>query len=147
MSLDPGAPARASVTAVTSSKPQPVVVEAAFEIVERNEIVYDDPDAGPKLTRVTMSKRYAGAIDGFGTVEVLTAQGERGSGYVASERVVGSLDGQEGTFVVQHAGLADDDTLNASGRIVPYSGTGELADIRGEARESRMGVLSLEYLL
>ena len=116
-------------------------------MVERNETVYDDLDPGPQLTRVTIRKRYSGVIDGFGIVQVLTAQGEHGSGYVASERVVGRLDGHEGSFVIQHFGLADGDIMSAAGRIVPHSGTEDLADIQGDARESQLGVLTLEYVL
>ena len=47
------------------------------------------PQPGPKLKRITIQKRYRGPIQGTGVAEVLLAQGESGSGYVASERVVG----------------------------------------------------------
>ncbi|MEP6559522.1 MAG: DUF3224 domain-containing protein [Nakamurella sp.] len=65
-----------------------VAVDAGFEILEVQEEPYDEPEVGPKLARVTVSKRYQGAIDGTGVAHVLTVQGAQGGGYVASERVV-----------------------------------------------------------
>src|SRR3954469_7424292 len=92
-------------------------VEARFEIVEFDETVYEEPADGPKLTRVTIKKRYQGTIDGTGVAHVLTAQGAAGGGYVASERIEGTLDGRRGTFVIQHHGLADGDAQTSDGHI------------------------------
>ena len=128
-------------------KPRQVTVEAEFEITSFEETVYEEPEAGPKLTRVTIHKRYQGVIDGTGVATVLTAQGDAGGGYVASERIEGTLDGREGTFVIQHSGLADGDEQSSAGSIVPASGTGGLAGIRGEAMERRFKVLTLSYEL
>lgn len=120
-------------------------IEAKFENVDWNEAPYDDPADGPKLVRITISKRYSGAVEGTGVAEVLAVQGAEGSGYVASERVVGSLSGRAGTFVIQHGGLADSANLSTFGTIVPRSGTGDLTGITGRATEATQGVLTLEY--
>lgn len=122
-------------------------IDASFEITEWDETVYDEPDEGPKLTRVRISKRYHGAIEGSGVVSVLTAQGDSGAGYVASERIEGTLDGRAGTFVIQHGGLAYGTEQSSFGSIVPGSGTGELAGISGHAKEAQQEVLSLVYTL
>ena len=122
-------------------------VEARFEIIDWTEESYDEPDVGPKLTRVTVSKRYQGAIIGTGVAHVLTTQGTDGGGYVASERVVGTLDGNDGTFVVQHGGLADGDDQSTYGSVIPGSGTGGLVGIQGSAAEKTEGVMTLEYTL
>jgi hypothetical protein len=122
-------------------------VEAKFEIVSFEETEYDVPADGPKLTRVRIQKRYQGTIDGTGVTEVLTAQGEAGGGYVASERIDGVLDGRRGTFVIQHHGLADGADQRSDGSIVPHSGTGELASIAGRAMEREFQVLTLRYTL
>src|SRR5919206_1961899 len=87
-----------------------------------DEAAYDEPSEGPKLTRVTIRKTYRGAIQGHGVAEVLTSQGPDGSGYVASERIEGTLDGRLGTFVIQHGGLADRNGQSTFGAIVPGSG-------------------------
>lgn len=122
-------------------------LRASFEITEWTETPYDEPTEGPKLTRVTIRKRYAGAIVGSGVADVLTAQGPEGGGYVASERIDGSLDGRQGTFVIQHGGLADGDEQTTFGSIVPGSGTGRLIGIAGTAAEAEQGVLTLVYTL
>lgn len=122
-------------------------IEAAFEIVDFDEKVYEEPGDGPKRTRVTIRKRYSGVIEGTGIAEVLTVQGAAGGGYVASERIEGTLDGRQGTFVILHNGLADGDDLSSSGRIVPNSGTGGLSGISGEAMERQFQVLTLVYTL
>lgn len=118
-------------------------IQAAFEITEYGESVYDEPVEGPKLTRVTITKRYSGVIEGTGVAEVLTSQGEGGGGYVASERIEGTLEGRRGTFVIQHWGLADGAEQSSEGSIVPHSGTGELAGISGRAMEREFKVLTL----
>ncbi|MFI7703689.1 DUF3224 domain-containing protein [Nonomuraea sp. NPDC049480] len=118
-------------------------VKATFEIAEFDENVYDERAEAPKLTRVTIRKRYQGVIEGTGVAEVLTAQGDAGGGYVASERIEGTLDGRQGTFVIQHWGLADGAEQSSEGSIVPNSGTGELVGIAGRAMEREFQVLTL----
>ncbi len=122
-------------------------LEAPFEITEWDETVYEEPAEGPKLTRITIRKRYHGAIEGSGVVEVLTAQAAAGAGYVASERVEGTLDGRQGTFVIQHGGLAEGTDQSSYGNIVPTSGTGGLSNISGHAKEVQQKVLTLVYTL
>ncbi|PXX55647.1 uncharacterized protein DUF3224 [Nocardia tenerifensis] len=122
-------------------------VEALFQIIDFNETVYGEPETGPKLTRVRIRKTYSGVIEGSGVVEVLTAQGDSGAGFVASERIEGVLEGRPGTFVIQHGGVAQGDTQSTYGSIVPGSGTGELVGIAGRAVEAQQAVLTLTYTL
>ncbi|MBC2637884.1 MULTISPECIES: DUF3224 domain-containing protein [unclassified Rhodococcus (in: high G+C Gram-positive bacteria)] len=120
-------------------------VEAAFDIDSWDEVPYDEPDEGPKLTRVVIRKTYRGALTGTGVVEVLTAQGPEGAGYVASERIQATLDGRRGTFVIQHGGLADGADQTTFGTVIPHSGTAELVGLSGRATEASQGVLTLVY--
>lgn len=93
---------------------------------------YDAPAEGPPLARITVRKRFAGPLDGESTAELLVC-GE--AGYVAGERVTGTLDGRSGTFVLQHgASAAPDGAPFQFGAVIPGSGTGELAGLRGSAR-------------
>lgn len=120
-------------------------LNAEFSIDSWDEVPYDEPEDGPKLTRVVIRKTYRGELEGAGIVEVLTAQGRKGGGYVASERIRGTLDGRLGTFVIQHGGLADGDEQSVFGTVVPHSGTGELSGLSGHATEATQGVLTLVY--
>jgi hypothetical protein len=51
--------------------------------------------------------------------------------YVAVERVTGTLDGKAGTFALHHTGIMERGAPALCVTIVPDSGTGELAGIRG----------------
>lgn len=108
----------------------PQTITANFEIAGWDETVYEEPAEGPPLARATVRKRFSGPLEGTSVAEVLLAGR---SGYLASERVDGALDGRRGTFVIQHGGVGDETDQHAFGHIVPGSGTGELRGLRGEA--------------
>jgi hypothetical protein len=93
-----------------------------------------DWDEGPELTIVR--KRFSGAMAGDSVARLLTAGGEGGRGYVASEVVDATIDGRAGTFVLQHGGIgrADGEIVFQFGMVVPGTGTGALAGIEGTAR-------------
>jgi Protein of unknown function (DUF3224) len=63
---------------------------------------------------------------------------ETSAGYVAVERITGSLDGRQGSFVVLHVGMARSGDSSLEVLIVPDSGTGELAGITGSMRISEI---------
>jgi hypothetical protein len=50
-----------------------------FDLDSWDEAPYDEPDEGPKLTRITITKTYRGVLGGKGVTEVLTAQGTAGA--------------------------------------------------------------------
>ena len=56
------------------------------------------------------------------------------AGYVAIERVNGTLQGRSGSFVFQHSGSMDHGAQRLSISVVADSGTGGLAGISGEFR-------------
>lgn len=113
----------------------PVHARGTFEISMTAEPPYDEED-GINLSRVTFDKRFAGPLDATSKVHMLAARTkvEGSAGYVAIERVVGTLEGRAGTFVLQHSGTMDRGTASLSVTIVPDSGTGELAGISGRMR-------------
>jgi hypothetical protein len=110
---------------------------ASFDVTGWDATPYEEPAEGPHLSRVTIRKVFRGDLDGESTGEGLfcaLSDPGAGAGYVVSERVVGTLDGRNGTFVLQHGGLVGDGLAPRSfGHVVPGSGTGGLAGLRGEA--------------
>ena len=120
-------------------------IQAEFEIDSWDEVPYHESAEGPKLSRIVIRKTYRGALEGTGVAEVLTAQGIKGAGYVASELIQATLDGRRGTFVIQHGGLADGEEQSTFGTVVPHSGTADLSGLSGHATEARRGVLTLTY--
>ena len=57
---------------------------------------------------------------------------EGSAGYVAIERVTGTLRGKRGSFVLQHCGLMNRGVQSLSVVVVPDSGTEELVGLQGE---------------
>ncbi|HEX5830294.1 MAG TPA: DUF3224 domain-containing protein, partial [Gemmatimonadaceae bacterium] len=93
----------------------------------------DDYVDGAALGRMTIDKRFQGDLEGSSRGQMLTGMTSvKGSaGYVAVERVSGTLAGRRGTFVLQHSGTMarGAPTLIITG--VPDSGTDELAGLSG----------------
>lgn len=83
--------------------------------------------------RMLIDKQYQGPLAATGKGEMLTAVTDtKGSAaYVAIERVSGTLNGKQGSFVVQHAGTMNGGKQRLSIEIVPDSGTGDLNGIAG----------------
>jgi hypothetical protein len=84
--------------------------------------------------RMTADKQYHGDLDATSKGEMIAAQTEvKGSaGYVAMERVTGTLKGHKGSFVLQHSGTMTRGLPTLSVTVVPDSGTGELKGISGK---------------
>jgi hypothetical protein len=129
----------------------PTVATAEFSITSWEPIPPAEELPGPKLMRTVVKKTFTGALTGSSVAELLTCESETGSaGYVAMERVEGTLDGLAGTFVIQHGGLFDATTGKATpyGAIVPGSATGDLAGLRGSAEykhDDGGAILTLHY--
>jgi hypothetical protein len=83
--------------------------------------------------RMLLDKQYFGELSATGKGQMLTAMTDtKGSaGYVAIERVTGTLGGKKGSFVIQHTGTMHAGAQHLVINIVPESGTGQLAGISG----------------
>ncbi len=109
-------------------------IEAPFTI-DIWDAVADEgtPDGGPATGRVVLGKTYTGPIlVGTSTGHVLTMMGPAGASYMAQERIVGTFDGREGSFVLEHhASMGEGFPTLMEAMIVPGSGTGALVGITG----------------
>ncbi|MHB1225393.1 MAG: DUF3224 domain-containing protein [Gemmatimonadaceae bacterium] len=85
------------------------------------------------LGRLAIAKQFRGDLEAGSVGQMLSAgTGVKGSaGYVAIERVTGTLDGRSGSFVLQHSGTMDRGAPQLSVIVVPDSGTGELVGLSG----------------
>jgi Protein of unknown function (DUF3224) len=85
------------------------------------------------LGRLTIDKQYHGDLEGTGRGQMLTGgTAVKGSaGYVAMERVTGTLHGKGGSFILQHIGTMAGGNFNLSITVVPDSGTDELVGLSG----------------
>jgi len=94
----------------------------------------DDKAEGSTLARLSIDKRYHGDLEAAGKGQMLTAMTDvKGSaGYVAIERVTGSLRGHSGSFVLQHSSTLTKGVPQQSITVVPDSGTGQLVGLAGK---------------
>jgi hypothetical protein len=89
------------------------------------------PDA--PLARLSIDKQFHGELEGTAVGQMLSIGTEvpGSAGYVAMERVSGSLRGRSGSFAMLHAGTMDRGQPRLSVNVVPDSGTGELTGLSG----------------
>jgi hypothetical protein len=97
-------------------------------------IPQDDKGDDPLLGRMSLDKQYHGDLEATAKGQMLTAgTGVKGSGaYVAIEKVTGTLNGRNGTFILQHTGSMTGGNFHLSVTVVPDSGTGQLSGISGK---------------
>ena len=116
--------------AVSTQNGQPMTTRASGTFdVKLTPQATADKDLG----RMSIVKQFRGDLEGTSTGEMLTAMTavKESAGYVAIERVTGTLKGRSGTFILQHTGTMERGKPSLSVTVVPDSATGELAGLTG----------------
>lgn len=87
----------------------------------------------PDLAAVVVAKSYSGPeVSATATGHAVTTRGDRGASYVAQERIVGTVHGRTGSFVLEHgASMGDGIPTELWARVVVGSGTGDLVGLTG----------------
>ena len=111
----------------------------------------DDNGEAP-LGRMSIDKQFHGDIEGVSKGQMLTAgTSVKGSaGYVAIERVSGTLHGRSGAFTLQHSGTMTRGKPQLRITVVPDSGTGQLLGLSGRMTikiEEGKHLYAFEYTL
>ena len=116
------------------TSPLPARTHAVAQIVvRRSEVERYDETTAPVLAEIRIEERFTGDIEGESPVRALQLQHTDGSAIqVSLQRVRGTLGGRRGTFVLQGAQRVEHGRITATWFVVPGSGTGELAGLRGE---------------
>jgi uncharacterized protein DUF3224 len=94
----------------------------------------DDKVGDPTVSRMSIDKQFHGDLEGTSKGQMLAAGTDvKGSaGYVAMERMIGTLHGHSGTFALQHSGTMTRGAPQLSVTVVPDSGTGQLVGLAGK---------------
>ena len=102
--------------------------------VKLSPLATADQAEGLPLGRMAIDKQFHGDLEASSKGEMLTAgTSVKGSaGYVAIERVTGTLHGRSGSFVLQHSGTMTRGAPQLTVTVVPDSGTGDLAGLAGK---------------
>ena len=112
----------------------------------------DEAGDGNQLGRMSIDKQIHGDLEATTRGQMLAARTciADSAGFVAIERVTGSLHGRRGSFVLQHDGRMQRGVQSLGITVVPDSGTGELAGLAGEFHlriEDGRHSYTLEYTL
>src|SRR4029453_12400816 len=109
-----------------------VRLSAVITMHKYEPAVYEGPPEGPNLGKIHVEESFSGDIEGDGVVEFLqVARADGSASFVGIERVTGMVAGRAGTFVLQDAGTVEGNVVSGEWFVVPGSGTGELAGLRG----------------
>ena len=96
----------------------------------------EDANDPSGIGRLLLDKAFHGELEATSRGQMLgvrTANNTSG-GYVAMEKVTGSLAGRKGTFHLMHYGIGRRGTNTLTLQVVPDSGTGELERLSGDMR-------------
>jgi hypothetical protein len=91
------------------------------------------PPPAEGLARFSIDKQIHGDLEAASKGEMFSGGDPKqgAAGYVAIEVITGILNGQKGSFALQHSATMDQGGLKMSIIIVPGSGTDELEGISG----------------
>ena len=102
--------------------------------VKMKPLPTDEKVEGLAVGRMSGDKVFKGDLEGTGKGEMMSVETsvQGSAGYVAIERVSGTLKGRSGTFVLLHQGtMRRGGDFKMSIVVVPDSGTGQLAGLTG----------------
>jgi hypothetical protein len=90
------------------------------------------PEDSP-VGRMIIDKQIHGDLEAMtkGQMLAFSTDVKGSAGYVAMERVTGTLQGRAGSFVLQHSATMNRGVPQLSITVVPDSGTGELVGLTG----------------
>jgi len=93
----------------------------------------DMPVDSGAVGRMSLDKQFHGDLQASSRGHMLAMHGSvKGSaGYVAMERVIGTLHGRHGSFALQHSGTMTRGAPQLAITVVPDSGTDELLGLAG----------------
>ncbi len=102
-----------------------------FEVKVAPQAPEAEGDAG--LGRMSLDKQFHGDLEATSKGQMLAAMSSvpGSGGYVAMERVTGTLKGKSGSFVLQHSGTMTRGAPQMTVSVVPDSGTGQLVGLTG----------------
>lgn len=94
----------------------------------------EEAAGGEAIGRLLLDKHFHGDLEAesIGTMLGARTAVAGSAGYVAIEKVTGSLKGRAGSFLLQHYGLMTRGALEQTVTVIPDSGTDELAGMSGK---------------
>jgi len=103
----------------------------AFEVKMSPQEQAEDMPVG----RMSIDKEFQGDLEGTSKGQMLMASSssvKNSAGYVAIEKVTGTLNGRRGSFYLQHTGVMTRGVGELTITVIPDSGTDQLIGLRGQ---------------
>jgi hypothetical protein len=128
------------------------MIQRAKGTFEVKVTAQDNKTGDPTLGHLLLDKQLHGELEATSRGQMLAAHTavEGSAGYVAIERVSGTLQGRSGSFVLQHVGTMGRGQARMEVSVLPDSGTEELTGLTGKMKiiiESGKHHYELEYSL
>lgn len=107
-------------------------ISGAFDVKLSPQAAAENEEAS--IGRMLLDKIFHGDLDATSKGQMLAHMTSfKGSaGYVAMEKVTGSLQGRKGSFVLQHSGTMNRGDATLVLKVVPDSGTEQLEGLTGD---------------
>ncbi len=119
-----------------------------FTVTGGSEQMTREAEGEVRLTRVTGTQRFDGDVAGEGSVDwVFCYLPDRSARFAGFQRIEGAVLGRSGSLVMESVGDHDGRSSRGRWRVVPGSGTGELAGIAGEGAFEAPGGMQVSYEL
>ena len=138
--------------ATNKVKPMTQIAKGTFD-VKVTPLAVEENVGDSTIARLSLDKTWSGDLVATSKGQMLGSQGEADKdtgGYVAMERITGTLHGRKGRFSLQHHGTMGGGKHEMNIYVVPGTGTGELAGISGKLRiiiEGGKHLYEFEYTL
>ncbi len=119
-------------SAFTQSKQGKVMTNRASGTFE---VKMSPQEADMSVGRMTIDKQFQGDLVGASKGQMLMASSDsvkNSAGYVAIEKVTGTLNGRRGSFYLQHNGVMTRGVGELTITVIPDSGTDQLVGLRGK---------------
>jgi hypothetical protein len=134
------------VAASAKGKTVSAIAKGTFDVKTTPQPAAEGDDSG--IARLLLDKHFHGDLEAASKGQMLAASGTvKGSaGYVAIEKVTGTLAGRKGSFVLYHQGTMNRGVPTLSVTVVPDSGTDQLTGLTGSMNIIiANGALSYEF--
>lgn len=104
----------------------------SFTVSAMQEDPYEELGGGAKLTRASGEQTYEGDITGRGMVQwLMSYRGDGTAHFVGIWHITASIDGKDGSFVVESLGEFDGKASSGSWSVLDGLGRGDLEGIHG----------------
>ncbi|MBE0538945.1 MAG: DUF3224 domain-containing protein [Ignavibacterium sp.] len=118
--------------------------KGTYTVNKWDENLYEQISSEMKITKATVEYSMSGQINGKALVEYLmfykyfdaNDQHKSSAIYIGLIRFIGSVQGKEGSFVIEDRGTFENGAASSTLQIIAGSGMGELEGIKGTGRYS-----------